>query len=155
MALDAVREYMAGLGLDSRIVVQATPSDTVEHAAAAVGCLPAQIAKTIAAASAQGPLLVVTSGDTKVSNKKYRAAFGEKLSMIPRDDVERSVGHAPGGVCPFANPSDVHVFLDESLRRFGFVYVAAGAPNATVRLTIPELESASRFVSWVDVCDQR
>lgn len=98
------------------------------------------------------PILIVTAGDTKIDNAKYRHFFGAKAKMIPGEEVEAIIGHAIGGVCPFAVNDNVKIYLDESLRRFETVFPAAGSPNSAIELTIPELEKYSNFLQWVDVC---
>ncbi|MCI8275932.1 MAG: YbaK/EbsC family protein, partial [Lachnospiraceae bacterium] len=88
----------------------------------------------------------------RVDNKKYKAQFRQKAKMIPGDQVEEQIGHAPGGVCPFAVRTEVTVYLDVSLKRFETVYPAAGSGHSAVRLSVPELEQYSGFQGWVDVC---
>lgn len=57
--------------------------------------------------------------------------------MIPFDEVEEKIGHAPGGVCPFGINDGIAVYLDESLKQFTTVYPAAGNDHSAVKLTIP------------------
>ena len=152
MSYEKVKAYFEQAGLGDRVVVQETPSDTVEHAAQAIGCQPKQIAKTMSFLQDKGPVLICMAGDAKVSNPKYKAYFHQKAVMIPMDRVEELTGHLPGGVCPFAVPSGVSVYLDVSLQRFEVVYTAGGSPESTVKLTLPELEQHSHFLEWIDVC---
>lgn len=98
------------------------------------------------------PLIVVVAGDARVDNHKYKETFHKKAKMIPGADCERYIGHRPGGVCPFALPEAVPVYLDVSLKRFDIVYPAAGTDHSAVKLTLEELERASRAKGWVDVC---
>ena len=100
----------------------------------------------------QDQQLVVTAGDAKVDNKKYRARFGVKPHMLTHEDALQYTGHAVGGVCPFAVPDSVPVYLDVSLKRFDTVFPAAGSAASAVRLTCDELERASRSRGWIDVC---
>ena len=101
---------------------------------------------------AEYPILIVAAGDAKVDNKKYKTLFGEKAKMIPWDLVEKYIGHAPGGVCPFEIHEKVKVYLDISLKRFPVVYPAAGSGHSAVELTCDELEQYSRAEAWIDVC---
>ena len=94
----------------------------------------------------------MAAGDAKIDNKKYKAKFGAKAKMLAHDDVPEYIGHAVGGVCPFAVNEGVRVYLDESLRRFETVFPACGSSNSAIELTIPELEEYSKFDEWVDVC---
>ena len=152
MAIEKVMEYFEAVGLLDRVVIPQESTATVEEAARAVGCEPAHIAKTISFLQSGRPVLVVMAGDAKADNAKYRARFGEKASMIPADMIEPLVGHGLGGVCPFVINNGVEVYLDESLKRFEYVYAAGGSPNSAVKLTPAELEVHSGYIGWVDVC---
>ena len=102
----------------------------------------------------QKPVLIVTEGTAKLDNHKYKSLFHMKAKMIPYDEVEAYVGHAPGGVCPFGVNEGVAVYLDESLRKFDTVYPAAGNGHTAVKLTLQELEVAAGAEGWVDVCKE-
>lgn len=152
MSYEKVQEFFNGVGLGERVTVHSTPCDTVEHAANNIGCEQAQIAKTMSFLLDEAPIVVVCTGDSKVQNAKYKATFGKKAKMVPWDSVNEIIGHVPGGVCPFALNDGVKVYLDVSLKRFEEVHVAAGACDATVRLTVAELEKCTCFPEWVEVC---
>lgn len=96
--------------------------------------------------------LVVAAGDAKIDNSKYKAQFGTKAKMLSPEEAESLVGHAVGGVCPFAVNEGVPVYLDVSLKRFETVFPACGSSNSAIELTISELETYSGYVEWVDVC---
>lgn len=153
MGWQKVKEYLTGKGYGDRLVLHEQSCATVALAAKAVGCEEAQIAKTMTFILENEPIAIVCAGDVKVKNGKYKAKFGKKATMIPFDKVEELIGHAPGGVCPFALNSGVTVYLDESLRRFSEVYPAGGSENSAVRLSIDELINLSGMKEWVDVCD--
>ena len=152
MSLEKVKQYFRGFGLEDRVKVLAQSSATVEAAAIAVGCEPARIAKTMSFLVGDEAILIVVAGDVKIDNKKYKEFFHQKAKMIPFDEVEQYVGHAPGGVCPFVIPEGVKVFLDVSLRRFEIVYPAAGTGNSAVELSVDELAIYSKMSEWIDVC---
>lgn len=152
MSLEKVKQYFRGFGLEDRVKVLAQSSATVEAAAIAVGCEPARIAKTMSFLVGDEAILIVAAGDVKIDNKKYKEFFHQKAKMIPFDEVEQYVGHAPGGVCPFVIPEGVKVFLDVSLRRFEIVYPAAGTGNSAVELSVDELAIYSKMSEWIDVC---
>ena len=144
MSIVKVREYLKGFGADGRILEFPVSSATVELAAKALGTAPARIAKTLSFRLKDGVILVVLAGDAKTDNRKYRETFGEKARMLDREEAEALVGHAVGGVCPFAVNEGVKVYLDVSLKRFATVFPAAGSANSAIELTPAELEKFSR-----------
>lgn len=152
MSIEKVRTYLAQYGLDGRILEFETSSATVELAAAAAGCEPARIAKSLSFLVDGRAILVVAAGDAKVDNAKYKAQFGTKAKMLTPDEAETLIGHAVGGVCPFGINEGVTIYLDNSLKRFETVFPACGSSNSAIELTIAELEKYSGFTSWVDVC---
>lgn len=152
MSIVKVREYLKKFGLENKIMEFDVSSATVEKAAIALNCKEQEIAKTLSFIVDDRPILIVTAGDSKVVNSKFKAEFHVKAKMIPFDDVERLVGHAVGGVCPFGVNENVEVFLDKSLKRFDTVYPAGGSSNSAIKLTLEELERASNCKEWVDVC---
>ena len=138
--------------MEDRILEFEVSSATVELAAAAAGCEPKRIAKSLSFLVDGKAVMVVAAGDAKVDNAKYKAQFGTKAKMLSPDQVSEMIGHAVGGVCPFGINEGVSVYLDESLKRFETVFPAAGSGNSAIELTIPELEKYSHFIQWVDVC---
>ena len=152
MAIEKVREYFKQYGMEDRILEMEQSSATVELAALAVGLEPARIAKTLSFKKGEETILVVTAGDRKIDNAKYKHYFGLKAKMLTPDEVLERVGHAIGGVCPFAVPKEVQVYLDESMKRFETVYPACGSGNSAIGLTCEELEKYSNSKAWVDVC---
>ncbi|HNW87331.1 MAG TPA: YbaK/EbsC family protein [Candidatus Limiplasma sp.] len=150
MSVEAVMPYLHEFGLAARVMTFENSSATVELAAQCVGCQPAQIAKTLSFKTTEGAMLIVTAGDAKIDNPKYKAQFHQKAAMLTHEEVETLIGLRVGGVCPFG--AKVPVYLDESLRRFEIVYPAAGDDHSAVRLTPAELETASKAAGWIDVC---
>lgn len=151
MAIDKVREFFENLGMSERILEFPVSSATVELAAEAVGCEPQRIAKTLSFSVNGEPVLIVTSGDCKIDNHKFKERFHQKASMLSYDDVEGLIGHGVGGVCPFAVNDGVKIYLDVSLKRFEIIYPAAGSANSAVKLSPDELERCSGG-EWIDVC---
>ena len=127
---------------------------TVVEAAEALGVEPGMIAKTMSFLIGDKPILVLAEGTARIDNRKYKDTFHIKAKMIPFEEVEDYIGHAPGGVCPFGIHENVEVYLDESLKQFTTVYPAAGNDHSAVQLTIPELEQVANARGWVDVCKE-
>ena len=155
MSIEKVKAYFAALGMEDRVLEFPVSSATVELAAAALGCEPCRIAKTLSFSGGGAPILIVTAGDVKINNAAYKARFGAKAKMLTPDEAVTLIGHAVGGVCPFAVNEGVTVYLDESLRRFETVFPACGSGNSAIELTVPELEKYSGYADWVDVCKPR
>lgn len=132
----------------------AASTATVTEAAAALQVEPGMIAKTMSFLQGNKPVLILTEGTAKVDNRKYKDTFHIKAKMIPFEEVEDIIGHAPGGVCPFGINEGIEVYLDESLKKFNTVYPAAGNDHSAVKLTIPELELVAEANEWVDVCKE-
>ncbi|MCM1215304.1 MAG: YbaK/EbsC family protein [Lachnospiraceae bacterium] len=152
MSIERVKAYFRQFDMEERIRELDVSSATVELAAAALHCEPQRIAKTLSFLVDGRAVLVVAAGDAKIDNHKYKERFSAKAKMLAPDEVEALVGHAVGGVCPFAVNEGVTVFLDESLKRFETVFPACGSANSAIELTIPELERYSGYREWVDVC---
>ena len=153
MSIAKVRAYFEPLGIVDRIREFEVSSATVELAAIAVGVEGARIAKSLSFKVEEQPIIIVAAGDAKVNNGAYKAQFHTKAKMLTHEEAHDFIGHDVGGVCPFALPENVKVYLDVSLQRFETVFPAAGSSNSAIELTCEELERyASNFVAWVDVC---
>ena len=152
MSIEKVRSYFRQWpGMEEKILEFPVSSATVAEAAKAVGTEERRIAKTLSFMLDDGPILVVAAGDAKIDNKKFKATFHKKATMLKVDELTELIGHPVGGVCPFGIKEGVRVYLDQSLRRFPSVFPACGSANSAIELTIPELEIYSRFEEWVDV----
>lgn len=152
MSIERVKEYFKKYNIDNRIKEFDVSSATVELAAAALDCEPGKIAKTLSFIVNDFPILIVTAGDKKIDNHKYKEFFKKKAKMLTPDEVVELIGHAVGGVCPFAVNKNVKVYLDESLKEYDTVFPACGSSNSAIELSIEELEKYSNFIQWVDVC---
>ena len=151
MSMERARAHLSKFNLQDRIQEFEVSSATVELAAKAVGVEPARIAKTLSFMVDGHAILVVAAGDAKVDNARFKAQFHTKAKMLTADEAVELIGHAVGGVCPFAVNEGVEIYLDESLKRFTTVFPAAGSSNSAIELTMDELESLSGG-TWVDVC---
>jgi prolyl-tRNA editing enzyme YbaK/EbsC (Cys-tRNA(Pro) deacylase)/phospholipid N-methyltransferase len=148
------KKYLLEKGYANRIIVPAESTATVPLAAKALGTSEAEIAKSLTFLIGEQPIMIIVRGDARIQNHKYKTTFGKKAVMIPRDAVERLIGHESGGVCPFGINKGVKVYLDVSLKPFAYVYPAAGDDHSGVKLTPEELYQISNAESWVDVCKQ-
>ena len=152
LSIEKVRSYFKTVGIEERILEFSVSSATVELAAKALNCEPERIAKSLSFLVGEDVVLVVAAGDAKIDNPKFKTEFNAKAKMLSPDLAEELVGHAVGGVCPFAVNEGVKVYLDKSLTRFETVFPACGSSNSAIELTIKELEEFSGFCSWIDVC---
>ena len=152
MAIDKVKEYFKQFNMEDNILEFPVSSATVELAAQALNCEPCRIAKTLSFTVNDYPILIVAAGDAKIDNKKYKTYFGAKAKMLTPDEVIEKIGHAIGGVCPFAVNDGVKTYLDESIKRFKTVFPACGRSNSAIELSPEELEKYSYYIEWSDVC---
>ena len=153
MSIEKVRDYFKGFGMEDKVLEFEVSSATVQLAAIALGTEEARIAKTMSFKKDEGCILVITAGDVKIDNAKYRHTFGLKAKMLTPDEVIELVGHAIGGVCPFAvNEGVIGIYIDESVKRFDTVFPACGSSNSAIELTPEELFRYSNADAWVDVC---
>ena len=152
MSIERVRAYFRERNMENRVQEFEVSSATVELAAQALNVKGQRIAKTLSFHVDDHVVLIVAAGDAKIANPKYKAQFHTKAKMLSHEEAETLIGHAVGGVCPFAVNEGVDVYLDESLKRFETVFPACGSSNSAIELTIPELEQYSGCDEWVDVC---
>lgn len=152
MSIERVRTYFHSLGVSDRILEMDVSSATVALAAQAIGCEECRIAKTLSFHMDGKAVLIVTAGDRKIDNSKFKTRFATKAKMLAADEVEPMIGHSIGGVCPFAVNDGVVTYLDQSLQRFDTVFPACGSSNSAIELSIDELEKYSNSAGWVDVC---
>jgi prolyl-tRNA editing enzyme YbaK/EbsC (Cys-tRNA(Pro) deacylase) len=152
MSIEKVKSYFEKYNMKDRIQEFEVSSATAELAAIALGCKPQRIAKTLSFSVGGKAILIVTAGDSRIDNAKYKTRLGTRAEMLTLDETINLVGHAIGGVCPFAINEGVVVYLDESLKRFKTVFAACGSSNSAIELTIEELEKYSNYSAWVDVC---
>ena len=151
MSIENARNHLKKYGKDGDIIEFSSSSATVKEAAADLNTEEGRIAKSMSFMTASGPIVIVLAGDARIANRKFKDTFHEKARMIGPDDVERLTGHPVGGVCPFALPDDVSLYLDISLRRFSTFYPAAGSTNSAIEMTAEDLEKIAQPKSWVDI----
>ena len=152
MSIEKVRQYFASFGMEHRILEFPVSSATVELAAKALNTEGCRIVKTLSFKVGDKAILICAAGDAKVDNAKYKHYFGVKAKMLSHEEAASMIGHAVGGVCPFAVSEGVEVYLDESMKRFQTVFPAAGSSNSAIEMTIPEMETYSGYTAWVDLC---
>ena len=149
---EKAKDHLMKYDLDNRIIEFDTSTATVALAAEALGISEGEIAKTMAFMVGDNAILVVVAGDKRVDNAKFKNQFHVKAKMIAYEDVESIIGHAGGGVCPFVINDNIKVYLDESLKVYEYVYPACGNAASAVKLLITELEIASNYIEWVNIC---
>lgn len=152
MSIEKAKEYLKQFNKDKDVIELNDSTATVELAAKALGVIPARIAKTLSFKTDEGCVLIVTAGDTKIDNKKYKNYFGTKAKMLTPDEVVEYIGHAIGGVCPFGVKENVRIYCDVSLQRFATVFPACGSANSAIELTCDELFNIAKAQEWVDIC---
>ncbi len=154
MSIEKVKSYFKQYGIEDKILEFEVSSATVELAAKALHCEEGRIAKTLSFHVGERIVLIVAAGNARIDNAKYKAYFGAKAKMLSYEEAEPLIGHAVGGVCPFAVNDKVEIYLDESLKRYQTVFPACGSSNSAIELTIGELERYSGSTAWIDVSKQ-
>ncbi len=152
MSIELVKEYLKKFNKDKDIIELSKSTATVTLAAQALGVEEARIAKTLSFKTHNGAILIITAGDKKINNKKFKLIFGEKAKMLSPEEVLAYTGHNVGGVCPFGIINPIKVYIDNSLKRFNTVFPACGSSNSAIELTCDELEKLSNCLTWIDVC---
>ncbi|MCT4620613.1 MAG: YbaK/EbsC family protein [Marinisporobacter sp.] len=151
MSVESVKEQFQEQNLNLEVLEFNQSSATVELAAEAIGVEPNRIAKTMAFRVKDQEVLIVSKGNARIDNRKYKDYFKAKAKMLKADEVLEITGHPVGGVCPFGLKKPLQIYLDESLKEFDYVYPAGGSPNSAVKTTIEQLEEVTKG-AWVDVC---
>jgi len=154
MSLETAKKHLKKYNMEDRIMIFDTSSATVKEAAEAIHCKEQEIAKTMSFLVEEQPIIIVVAGDVKIDNAKYKQEFHKKAKMVPAEDLIKIIGHEMGGVGPFGLNDNVKVYLDESLKRFEYVYPACGSHNSAIKVSIEELEKTSNYEKWIDVTKQ-
>lgn len=152
MTIESVRAHLKKHQMEDRILELDASSATVQEAAEVLGVEPARIAKSLSFKVGEETILVVTAGDAKIDNAKYKTLFKVKAKMLPLEEVLSITGHPIGGVCPFGLASPLKVYLDVSIQRFTTIFPACGTPSSAIEVTSEELELIVRDAVWVDLC---
>lgn len=150
MSVEAVRDFFKSRGINLEVKIFEDTS-TVEKAAESLGVTPGEIAKSMLFKLKDKYIMVVTAGDKRIDNKKFKETFKAKAKMASPEEVLEVTGHPVGGVCPYGLKNPVEVYYDISLKKYEIVYPAAGDVNAAVEVKVKDLDKIVEG-EWVDVC---
>lgn len=151
MSLESVKKQIEEENIQAQLMILEDSTATVDLAAKALGVEPGRIAKSMAIRLKDEDIIILTKGDTRLDNKKFKAYFKEKAKFIRAEDMLEATGHEVGGVCPFGLNKPLKIYLDESLKVYDTVYPAAGASNACVKINLNYLKEITK-AEWVDIC---
>lgn len=151
MTVESVRKNIEEAGYNLEIVEFDSSTATVELAAKTLGVEPARIAKTMAIRLKERDILILSKGDVKIDNRKFKDYFKEKARFIKPEDIMEATGHPIGGVCPLGLSKPLDIYLDISLKDFDYVYPAAGGPNTCIKIDVDYLYEIAKGI-WIDVC---
>lgn len=151
MSVENVRKFFIDRGIEDPVFELPESGATVDLASKTIGVQPEFIAKTLAFKVKERNVLIVTRGNAKVNNKKFKEYFKIKAKMLSFDEVEEEIGHPVGGVCPFGVKDNVEIFIDESLRDFKYIYPAAGSKTTALKIAPNKIEELTNAI-WIDVC---
>ncbi len=152
MSLIIAKKYLEEQNKEERIITFTVSTATVSLAAQALGVKEGQIAKTMAFKEGNQGMVIITAGDVKVDNAKFKAEFGFKARMLTPEETLIHTNHEVGGVCPFGLKKETTIYLDQSLLNYDIVYPACGDAASAVRLTPQELSQIVPVQKWIDVC---
>ena len=140
-----LQERLAQRGLNISVVALDDSARTAAEAAAAVGCEPAQIVKSLVFVREGQPVMVLCAGDRRVAAKR--------LGLQPAGaEVARSAtGFSIGGIPPLGHDRELETLIDTSLRRFDTVWCAAGTPHSVFEVSTDALIAALPDGRVVDV----
>lgn len=151
MSVENVRIFFKERNLEDPVFELEDSGATVELAAQVIGVEAKLIAKTLAFKLKEKDILVVTRGDARIDNKKFRTFFKTKAKMLDFNEVEDITGHPVGGVCPFGLKNPLEVYVDVSIKDFDFVYPAAGSRTTALKISPENIQELTN-AEWVDVC---
>jgi len=145
-------QLLKDAGIETRVVEFEQPTRTSADAAAAIGCSVAEIAKSIVFRGEKSgqAIIIVASGDNRVSETKVAEKVGEPLLRADAGFVREATGYAIGGVAPIGHSRPVKLLLDEDLQRFKTIWAAGGTPFSVFPLTPAELRGLTG-ADWADV----
>ncbi|MDY0236050.1 MAG: YbaK/EbsC family protein [Gudongella sp.] len=152
MTLETVKKHIENENIDVNILEMKESTATVELAAKALGVEPGRIAKSMAIRLKDEDIIILTKGDVKLNNRKFKDQFKQKAKFIKADEILEATGHPVGGVCPFGLSKPLKIYLDESLKVYDFVYPAAGDVNACLKIDVDYLQKVTD-AEWVDICE--
>lgn len=151
MSVESVKKHIEESGFNLEIIELDESTATVKLAAKALGVEPARIAKTMAIRLKNKDILILSKGDVRIDNRKFKDFFNEKAKFINLEEIEEATGHPVGGVCPFGLIKPLDIYLDISLKEFDYVYPAAGGPNTCMKIDVDYLAETTKGI-WIDVC---
>lgn len=142
-----IQRHLDSFNLNLRVIEFRESTKTSELAAKALGVEVGQIAKSLLFLGDDKPVLVVTSGDVKTDTKKLKKLLGvKKVKFAPMESTLEITSYPAGGVCPLELPQNIDIYLDESMKRFEKVYMAAGTAHSAIPVTFNELQIVTKGI---------
>jgi len=151
MSVESVKKFFEDRGLTDPTFELGESGATVELAAQTLNVEQARIAKTLAFRVKDREVLIVTKGDARIDNRKYKEYFKVKAKFLEQDEVAEITGHPVGGVCPFGLKKPLDIYIDESLKEFDYVYPAAGSIHTAMKIKPSSILKLTE-AKCIDVC---
>lgn len=151
MSVESVKKFFTEKGLEDPVFKLEECGATVDLAAKTLGVEPELIAKTLSFRLKDRDILIVTKGDARVDNRKYKDFFKTKAKMLDHDEVAKITGHPVGGVCPFGLINPIDVYLDVSIKKYEYVYPAAGSSFTALKIQPLKMQELTK-AQFIDVC---
>lgn len=135
-----VQQHLTDAGHPGQVIQLAASARTAAQAAEVLGCMVAQIAKSLVFVRANGvPVLIIASGINRVSEQRVATLLGEPVTKASATQVREWTGYAIGGVPPVAHCQPLTTLIDQDLLQYAEIWAAAGHPHTVFPLTPDDL----------------
>ncbi len=136
-----VERQLKEFNINQRVIILDTSAKTALEAASSLGCDLGAIVKSLLFRTEKTFILCLIAGDKKVSLNKLKKNLNVKdASMASADEVKSITGFTIGGVSPLGLLNKTNIIIDNSLKRFKYLFAAAGHPNCVFKINFTDLK---------------
>ena len=135
-----VQEFIKKFDPKLKVLVLDTTARTANDAANSLKCEVGAIVKSLLFRTDDSFLICLIAGDRRCSLNKLKKILGKKdVSMANADEVKLNTGFSIGGVAPIAHKTKLRIFIDKSLSRFEYLFVAAVQPKSVFKISYNQI----------------
>jgi len=140
-----VEKLLKEFDQNQEVIILDSSARTALEAASSLGCEVGAIVKSLLFKTEQNYTLCLVAGDKKASLNKIKKILNIKdASMASADDVKNVTGFTIGGVSPIGHLNEVTTLIDNSLKRFSYLFAAAGHPHCVFKISFKELNKITK-----------